>query len=318
MSKKIGVIRGGPSSEYEVSLKSGATILSLPSEKYDFRDIFIDRRGVWHMNGTAQKPNSILRQLDGVFNALHGEYGEDGGIQEFLDSLQVPYTGSSRVASAVAMNKDLSRKCFSSHNLKIPKALLIREGVLKEDVEEFAKTYPGSWVVKPVSAGSSIGMTIVSSLDELKDAVVEAMNYCPYVLIEEYIEGKEATCGVIERFSGESLYPLPVVEIIPPERCLFFDYEAKYSGESKEICPGNFGEEETETIKFLATQAHKCLGMRHYSRSDFIIHPKKGIYILETNSLPGLTPQSLFPIELKASNITLTEFADHIISLALE
>jgi len=172
-------------------------------------------------------------------------------------------------------------------------------------------------VVKPVSAGSSVGVSLAHSLGELETALEEAFRYSDQAIVEEKISGREATCGVIENFRGLPVYSLLPVEIIKPQDRDFFDYHAKYSGKSQEICPGNFSAGEKEEIQRLAKEAHRVLGLRHYSRSDFIIHPKRGIYILETNSLPGLTPESLFPISLEAVGSNLPEFLDHIVTEAL-
>jgi D-alanine-D-alanine ligase len=129
---------------------------------------------------------------------------------------------------------------------------------------------------------------------------------------------KDATCGVVEKFMDEPLKALPPVEIIPPTEADFFDYQAKYGGQSREICPGNFSNTETAEIQRVAAAAQRTLGLRHYSRSDFIIHPTRGIYFLEVNTLPGLTNESLLPKSIRAAGSTLPEFLDHVLTLALE
>ncbi len=311
-NKHIGVLRGGPSPEYEVSLKTGGRILSLDIPGYKWKDIFIDKHGVWHLNGVAKKPSSILSGVDGVFNALHGTYGEDGGIQEVLDIFGIPYTGSGRVASALAMRKDLSLKCCADKGINIPISLLIREGDAGEDVITFCEKVSFPLVVKPVSSGSSIGVFLVSSEDELKAAVKESFKYGSAVLVQEYIEGREATCGVIEGFRGEEIYGLFPVEIVP-HFSTFFDHEQKYGGKTIEFCPGNFSEEEKNMILKNAVLIHRCLGLRHYSRSDFVVNSERGVFMLEVNSLPGLTENSLFPLELESSGISFEEFVSEIL-----
>ena len=131
------------------------------------------------------------------------------------------------------------------------------------------------------------------------------------VLIEEFIKGKEATCGVVEKFREEPIYSLLPVEIIAPKDFDFFDFEAKYSGKSSEVCPGNFSAKENETIQKMAKEVHKILGLRHYSRTDFIVNPKRGVYVLEANTLPGLTKESLFPKSLKAVGSSLSHFGSY-------
>lgn len=317
--KKVGVLRGGPSSEYEVSLKTGKSVIDNLSDRHEVLDIFIDKEGVWHYLGLPIKPENIFRRVDVIFNALHGAYGEDGTVQTLLDTFGVPYTGSTALASAVGMNKVLSKKAYKNSKLKTPlHAVISKKDNLNAEVVKLFKSFPMPAVVKPVSGGSSVGTAIAKTLSDLETAVADALKYCDQALIEEFISGKEATCGVVDNFRNEIVYSLIPVEIRKPSDSSFFDYEAKYSGKSQEICPGNFTAEEKKVIQEMAKEAHKALGLRHYSRSDFIINPRRGIYILETNTLPGLTGESLMPKSLKAVGCSLPDFLDHLIGLALE
>ena len=310
--KYIGVVRGGPSPDYDLSLKTGQRILSLDVPGYEWKDILIDKYGVWHLEGLAQKPALVLDKVDGVFNALHGSYGEDGGIQEVLDIFGVPYTGSGRVASALAMRKDLTLKRSAEQGIKIPMSLLIREGDAYDDVVIFFEKLSTPLVVKPASSGSSIGVSIASSEEELKSAIKEAFNYSPAVMVEEYIEGKEATCGVIQNFRNRKYYPLFPVEIIP-HLSNFFDNKEKREGKIFERCPGNFSADEKLLLQETAILVHKTLGLSQYSRMDFVVNPKEGIFLLEANSLPELTEKSLFSIELKSSGIFMEQFIKSIL-----
>ncbi|MBU1046884.1 D-alanine--D-alanine ligase [Patescibacteria group bacterium] len=311
--KKITVLRGGPSSEYEVSLKTGASILkALSDEKYHINDVAITKDNKWFLNGLEKKPADVLNESDLVFNALHGEFGEDGKLQKMLDIFGVPYTGSKNISSALAMNKALAKEEYQKVNIKTPIHIEIDKDNFS--IAEIFKTFPMPAVIKPIGLGSSVGISIARTGIELDEALQKAFQFADRVMIEEFIGGKEATCGVIDAFRGEDLYTLFPVEIIPESD--FFDYEAKYGGGTQEICPGNFSESEKIELQNLAKKAHQALGMRHYSRSDFIIHPKRGIYILETNSLPGLTEESLFPKSLKAVGSSLEEFVEHLISIA--
>jgi D-alanine-D-alanine ligase len=317
--KKVGVLRGGPSSEYEVSLKTGKTVIDNLTDKYEVLDIFISKEGIWHYQGIPIQPANIFKKVDVIFNALHGAYGEDGTVQKILEQFSVPYTGSTALASAIAMNKVLSKKIFKNNNLKTPLYTVIsKENNKPTEILKLFKSFPIPAIVKPVSGGSSVGTTVAKTLAELELAVTEALQYSNQALIEEFIVGREATCGVVDNFREESLYSLLPVEIRKPSDAAFFDYNAKYTGKSEEICPGNFTAEEKKMIQEMSKKAHKNLGLRHYSRSDFIIHPKRGIYILETNTLPGLTPESLLPKSLQAVGCTLPDFLDHLIKLALK
>ncbi len=315
LRKKIAVLRGGPSSEYEVSLKTGAEILNnLSDDRYDLADVCITREGDWYCHGVKTKPGEILSQIDVVVNAMHGEYGEDGKVQRILETFGVPYTGSQSIPSAMAMNKTLAKQEFKKKGIKVPIDIVLEKG--SYNVAEVFKTFPMPAIVKPVSAGSSLGIGLARTAIELEKAIKDAFEISDKILVEEYIEGREATCGVVDGFRGQDVYTLLPIEIRPKSENSFFDYDAKYSGESDEICPGNFTSEEKEKMQELARQAHEVLGLRHYSRSDFIISPRRGIYLLETNSLPGLTATSLLPVSLKAIGCSLEEFLEHLIGLA--
>lgn len=320
MKTRVGVLRGGPSSEYEVSLKSGAAVLKhLPTE-YEPVDIFIDRSGVWHMSGVPHEPHRALAKTDAIWNALHGEYGEDGAVQELLDAHSVPYTGSGRFASAMAMNKAAAKGMLLPHGIKTPYyKILRREEVpsVYETARLLHRSFPQPSIVKPLAKGSSVGMAVAESAEDLAHALDSAFAVSDAILIEEFIRGREATCGVIDGFRGEPHYTLLPTEICPPPESPFFDYYAKYSGASREVCPGGFSPEESEEIQELSRTAHAALGLRHYSRSDFIVYPRRGIYFLEVNTLPGLTDESLLPKALTAVGCDLSHFFGHILSLAL-
>lgn len=316
---RVGVLRGGPSSEYDISLKTGGTVLrNLSVEKYDVRDVFISKNGEWHFRGVPFLPDKIIKQVDVIFNAMHGEYGEDGTVQQILDTFSIPYTGSKAFSSAVGMNKLLTKQSIENYNIKTPEYTIIEESEdIEKDIFNVFRSFPQPSVVKPIIGGSSIGITIAKNFNELRDGVYKALDYSSRVLIEEYIYGREATCGVIENFRGEELHTLMPVEIILSKKSDFFDYNAKYSGCSKEICPSNFVNIIKEEIQRLAITAHKALGLRHYSQSDFIVSPR-GIYFLEINTLPGLIEESLLPKALKAGGTILPEFLDHLVELALD
>lgn len=315
---KVGVLRGGKSSEYDVSLKTGGSVLrNLSEDKYDARDVFISRDGQWHFRGMPSMPEKIIKQVDVVFNAMHGEYGEDGTAQKILDAFSIPYTGSAAFASAIGMNKLLTKQGIENYNINTPEYTVIeRSDNLDKDILNVFRSFTMPSVIKPIIGGSSIGVTIARNFDALRDGVYKAFEYSPKVLIEEYIYGREATCGVVEGFRGEDLYALMPIEIIPPAKSAFFDYDAKYNGETQELCPSNFDRVIKDEIQRIAIEAHRALGLRHYSRSDFIVSPR-GIYFLEVNTLPYLAEGSLLQKALAACGATLQEFLDHLVGLAL-
>lgn len=316
---KVAVLRGGPSAESEVSFKTGKSVLDSLPDKYIPTDVFISKTGDWLVDGVVVSPQKVFQGADVVFNALHGEYGEDGKLQQILDHSQIKYTGSGALASAIAMNKVMAKELFISAGFKTPVFKVFKwMDVRYETVREIFKTFPMPAIIKPNGCGSSVGVSIARTMKDISPAMAKAFDYADTVIIEEFISGREATCGVVEKFKGNEVYSLLPIEIIAPKDHEFFNYSAKYSGKSKEICPGNFSKKESEKIQEMAVKAHKALGLRHYSRSDFIVSPKRGIYIIETNSLPGLTKESLIPKSLEAIGSTLPQFLDHILTLALE
>jgi len=330
---KVGVIRGGISSEYEVSLKTGGNVLShLRNDKLNKRykpiDILIDKNGTWHINGRPTTIYDIARSVDVVFNALHGDFGEDGQIQQILDENGILYTGSNAFSSIVGYNKILSKEKFLSLGIKTPNHLVVPmyknevdlpiESYSKKIAKEIHNKISPPWIIKPISGGSSVGMQVCRTYPELIKSFIKGINIDTNVLVEELIEGKEATVGVISNFRNKKVYVLPSIEIRIPKNKNFFDYEAKYTGISKEICPGNFSIKEKNELERLAETIHTGLNLEHYSRSDFMIHPKKGIYTLEVNTLPGLTSESLIPKMLEAIGSDVSELIDHILKLALK
>ncbi|MBU2109609.1 D-alanine--D-alanine ligase [Patescibacteria group bacterium] len=318
MAIKVGVLRGGISDEYKISLKTGESVLANLPEKYSGYDVILNKTGEWYFQSMPAYPERIFRSVDVIFNALHGHYGEDGKVQQLLEAFNIPYTGSGILASALGMNKILSREAFARAGLKVPVGDYANDNESSfETARRIMRKVGPPWVVKPVSSGSSIGVSIVKNFDDLIKTIGETLNLDNRIIVEEYLAGREVTCGVLERFRGEEHYALPIIEIIPPADSDFFDYRAKYSGETQEICPANLNLEIKRMIEDMARKAHIALGCRHYSRADFIISPR-GIYILEVNTLPGLTAESLLPKAVKAVGSSYSELLDHLISLALK
>jgi len=315
---RIGVVRGGPSSEYEVSLKTGKAVLANLSDTHLIHDIFIDKKGVWHMGGVPVSPTDVANRVDVIFNALHGEYGEDGKVQRELESLGVAFTGSRSLASAIAMNKAMTKERLKDLGIKMARHRIVQAD---EDadvvIREIFQSMFLPLVVKPASSGSSLGVSIVNDFRSLAEALNKAFEVGDTALVEEYVKGREASCGVVDNFRGQTHYVLPPTEIRAPAKNIFFDYDAKYSGESQEICPGNFTKKEKDEIQRVAQLAHKILGLRHYSRSDFIVSPK-GVYFLEVNTLPGFTEESILPKSLDAVGSSFAEFLEHVVDLAME
>jgi D-alanine-D-alanine ligase len=299
---KVAVAMGGNSAEREVSIETGSMVLrALQSLGYDAKSVDYDERFI-----------DAMRELkpDVVFNALHGPGGEDGHVQALLEYLSIAYTGSSVEAAALSMDKHLTKKLLAAEGL--PTAAW--------DLFELAggtlPLLPGSLdlplVVKPRYEGSSAGVTIVRTHEQWTNAMLAASKTYSEILAEEYIDGREMTCGVL----GEEA--LPIVEIIA-NRDGFYSYDAKYAdGGSTHIVPARIDEDLAARLQMLALSTHRLVGLRDYSRTDFIVSRDNRPYILEINSLPGLTPHSLIPDACGAIGITFESLIDRLIGYALE
>jgi D-alanine-D-alanine ligase len=318
MSKKVLVLRGGPSSEYEVSLKTGKSVVEALTDIYNITDCIIDKEGNWFVKGFKTEPHILVRNHDVVFNAMHGEYGEDGQVQRLLENLGAKFTGPKSLAASLAMNKSMAKKIFKDAGIKTPLHKIITRQDCDGNIDQIAisifRGFPMPVVIKPVDRGSSVGVTIAKDYQSLVNSLISLFVQYDKLLIEEYIPGKEATVGVIEEFRNQKHYALLPIEI-KMEKDLF-DYDTKYSPETMHVCPGNFSNEEKQLLQEMAIKAHQILGLRQYSRSDFRIHPKRGIYILEVNSLPGLTKESLLPKGIEAIGSDYVQFLKHVIESA--
>lgn len=322
---RVAVLRGGPSDEYDVSLETGFAVLeALRSDrnanKYRPIDVTITRKGEWLRDGMVRTPEQILGNVDVVFLALHGAFGEDGGIQRLLDRFHIPYTGSKAYPSALGMNKVLAKDLMRAKGVRMPRHMVVTRDAqsnLHGMSETLGDMLGSQFVIKPTSGGSSIGTYIAENRGELPAKLAKALNAYEQVLVEERILGKEATCGVLNNFRDQPLYALPAIEIVPPRGAAFFDYTVKYNGATDEICPGRFSTNEKREIERVARLVHETLGLSQYSRSDFMI--KNGeVYFLEVNTLPGLTKQSLLPKSLDAIGCSYEAFIDHLLTQAHE
>ena len=308
----IALLSGGASSERRVSQESGNQVLNaLDKDKYRIMpyDPLTDLGKL-----VADAPI-----IDAALIILHGPMGEDGTIQGILDLLDIPYQGSGVLGSALAMNKLVSKQLYEKAGLPVPRyhALSRGDAVL---TDQYVDSLGIPLVVKPVVGGSSIGMSLVKSKEELAPAIEKAFEQDRSVLIERYIQGTELTCSVM---GNDQLETFPVVEIIPEKGHDFFDYEAKYNaGACREICPANIDEAVSEAVKSIAKIAHTALHCRGYSRTDFILssatssHPE--LFVIETNTIPGMTQTSLLPQSAAAVGIDFSSLLDKLIYLGLE
>ena len=306
---------GGPSVEHEVSLATGEQVLKhLDKEKYAPVGVKISKSGKWLMGNRYASYSDVFKKIDLAFLALHGEGGEDGKLQGLMDFHGVLYTGSGMAASALGMDKVHSREIFKLASITTPKTLHIKKTDNNSSLIKFftSKVVRFPVVVKPRSKGSSVGVMIASNQKTLASAINSAFKIDSDVLIEEYINGIEVACGVLDNFQGQKHFALPVTQIIPVKR-KFFDYKAKYTiGASKEITPAPIDETRYKKVQATAVLAHQILGCRGYSRSDMILR-NGAVYLLEVNTLPGLTPTSLVPQQAAAVGLSFSQLIDKII-----
>jgi D-alanine-D-alanine ligase len=304
---KLALLSGGISSEREVSLNSGNQVFeALNKERF---------------NITRYDPATDLQQLvenaeniDVALVLLHGPYGEDGTVQGLLDLLGIPYQGAGVLGSAAAMNKLASKRLYRQAGIPTPEYMVLNE---TEPVEPYAimDQMELPVVVKPACAGSSVGMTIVKSESGLKEAVEKAFGHDDCVLVEAYIKGKELTCGVIGNKDAKAL---PVIEIVPGKDHEFFDYDAKYlPGATEEICPARIDSPTTRQIQKIAVKAHHALFLKGYSRTDLLLSQGE-LYVLETNTIPGMTATSLYPQAAGEAGYSFTALLDELVDLAMD
>ena len=316
---RVGVMRGGLGSEYYVSLQTGGSVIdALSRDLYEVHDILITNAGEWHIDGVPTTPVKLLQQVDVIFNALHGEFGEDGKVQKILDTFNMPYTGSTAIPSAIGMNKDLAKKHFASAGISVPLGVVAERG---EDVDDVITRVVGAeirapFVVKPLSGGSSVGLSLAKNDRELILAVERALGYSEKAIIEEYIKGREVTVGVVDASNGMGAYTTPPIEVLLPEGTLF-DYDKKYKSTTHPVGPARLQDSERRALESAALRAHLHLGVRHYATYDFIL-TEKGPVLLEANTLPGLTQTSLFPKSLALHGLELPEFLEYVLGLALQ
>ncbi|WNF38001.1 D-alanine--D-alanine ligase [Bacillaceae bacterium IKA-2] len=305
---KIAVIFGGTSSEREVSLSSGKGIIeALKKKGHDV--IGLD------FQGTRDCINQIINlDVEVIFIGLHGRLGEDGRIQGLLDLLKIPYVGSEVLGSALAMDKTRSKKMFGLKGIRIANEKVVEKySFVKQD---FSHSLDYPVVVKPNHEGSTIGLTIAQNKAELLTGIKAAFDHDHVVLLEEFISGREVTIAVLG--NKGSTKALPIVEIVPKNA--YYDYESKYApGMSEHIVPAKLSDEMTNLLQAQAVIAHNSLGCDIYSRVDFII-PHDGLapVILEVNTLPGMTPTSLYPDAAKEMGLSYEDMIDTLVKLSLK
>jgi D-alanine-D-alanine ligase len=301
---------GGRNSEREVSLSTGREVLAnLDPDRYQV-EVFDPATDLGRL--VAEAGN-----FDLAFPALHGRLGEDGAIQGLLELLGLPYVGSGVLSSALAMDKRMAKEVLRAHGLTVATDMLAIKGQEPHTVvAKAAQQYGLPLVIKPIGQGSSVGLAIAGTEGEAVAGLRAAWELEDRVMLERYIKGRELTCAVL----GNNLArALPPIEIRPAKGHAFFDYAAKYEpGQAEEICPAGLSDKECHGVQNLAIAAHRALDCRGISRTDFILDARGIYYILEVNTLPGLTPNSLVPKAAAAAGCSFPKLLDELVRLVFE
>ncbi len=303
--KRVGVLAGGISAERDVSLRSGKAVFNALNNK-GYNVVFLD---------VQDNVCELIKdeKIEIAFLVLHGGWGEDGSIQGLLEVMKIPYTGSKVLASALAMDKEASKKMFIQHGLSVPQFVVIRKDFFDKsdliDIQD-AVNFSLPWVIKPATEGSSIGVDIVKEPAKILDALRIAYNYGDRAIVEKYIKGKEIQIGIL----GDKI--LGGVEVRPSLE--FYSYEAKYTaGLTQYILPPMVDAETYERLKFAGLSAHQALGCAGASRVDLILDKNNNIFVLEVNTIPGMTETSLLPKIASMYGLDFTSLVEEILKIAI-
>jgi D-alanine-D-alanine ligase len=295
--KKIAVMMGGLSREREISLKTGKAILRALTEK-GYPTIPIDV-------GNDLAERLVKEKIEGAFLALHGRFGEDGTIQGMLELMRIPYTGSGVLASALAMHKIMSKKFFLFEKIPTPRFEVFRREEMRKDAPKKI-SLPLPVVIKPAREGSTIGISIVRKDEELGPALKKAGEYDEEILVEEFMKGKEITVGILENI------PLPVIEIVPKSG--FYDYYSKYTkGETQYILPARVSREKYLYAQEISLRAFQQLGCSGVARVDLMTDENENPFVIDVNTMPGMTETSLLPKAANYAGITFEDLVERIL-----
>lgn len=324
--KRIAVIMGGPSSEHEISLSSGKKVMSALADREPI-EVVVSKQGVWSIGGEKAASlgaaiDRLASSADVCFLALHGQFGEDGTIQGLLEVAGLPYTGSGVMASALAMDKVRTKLVYRDRGIPTPEFEPVTRARWAEERSAVVSAvtsrlgYP--CVVKPGRAGSSVGVSFPKDTASLEKSLDVLMESNTLGLVETCVKGREFTCGILQIDRERKTMALPVTEIIPDARYAYFDYEAKYTpGATREITPADLPRPVFEKIQQLALSAHRWLDCRDFSRTDVMLDAGGQPFVLETNTIPGLTPTSLLPQAAEVAGYDYRALVDILIDNAL-
>jgi D-alanine-D-alanine ligase len=320
--KNIGVICGGYSSEYDISIKSASTILENLPEAYNGIKIILSPSG-WHVEmnnstgifnlntGNIEFPNQPPLSLDGAIVYIHGNPGENGKVQALLDMLDIPYVNANVLSSALSFDKWYCNQFLKSFDFPVAKAMVLRKGDSINE-QELIEALGLPLFVKPTDSGSSYGISKVKQIQDLPQAIDSAFKEGDTIVLESFLDGIEVTCGVYRTKNG--LCALPLTEIVSENE--FFDFEAKYQGKSNEITPARISSEQTLAIQELAKHIYKVLNLKSIARIDFMLVGETP-YIIEVNTTPGFSSESIVPKMLQEAGISISAFWESILETEL-
>lgn len=310
MKKTIAVASGGTSSEYVISMKSASTILSfIDRERYNPYQVVISQEGWYVLHNEHKLPinkDNFSFQLEGqeikfefVYNTIHGTPGEDGKVQGYFDLLGIPYSGCDVITSSITFNKNLCKRVIASYGITTPQSVMLNRQ-MNYEIDQLARELDFPCFVKPNNGGSSFGASKVDLAGQLETAINLAFEHDTEVLIEEYIQGTEMTCGVFTQ-DGKA-QALPITEVV--SKNAFFDFKAKYEGDSEEITPARISEAQTEECQKLSERIYTLLNCRGLARIDYLM--KEGVfYFIEANTTPGFSLESIIPQQIRAAGMEI-------------
>ena len=303
---RVAVVCGGPAAEREVSLASGREVANALRASFD--DVTV------HEPDLHLAEELLKGSIDVVFPALHGPLGEDGSIQGMLEVAGVPYVGSGVAASACAIDKVIAKRLFRDAGLPLAREVVVDRGAPGDPVASIRELLDGRVAVKPASQGSAVGVAFAETDDELAAALEAAFAFDERVLVEEFVVGAEITVGILE---NPDAVPFPVIDIRTPGDS-WYDFDHRYTvGLSEHIIPAPLPEDVYDAVQDLAVQAHVTLGCRDLSRVDFVVEPGGRSVLLEVNTLPGMTPTSLYPDGAQAAGISFEQLTELLVNRAL-
>jgi D-alanine-D-alanine ligase len=315
--QRIGIIRGGISPEYHFSLKTGANVQkALMDAGFEAIDMLLDKDGVLHIKGVPADMEKATASVDAVWNALHGEFGEDGKLSRLLDDYGIPYTGSGALASGMAFNKQTAKEAAKSLGISTPESLLvIPDGTesVSEITQRIYQHMAPPWVMKPLTGGASVRTHFAFTALDLAMMVEESVSHQEPFIVEQYIYGREAAVGVINNFRNKDTYVLPAVEIKSPSRGVLH-HDMRAGGEEYAVAGGSLSPREREDVAAFAMRLHHMFGAEDYSQSEFIIDARGKVWFIEMDTQPHLHDNAPFLVALDAVGSSLKEFVSSIIN----